>query len=702
MRQFVSFLFLLISSITCVVAQPNAYIQEIVNAVSQDSLTSYIGTLQSFGTRYEYTTEQELSATYILNSMLNTGMQAESDWYAFGTKDFLGLDIIDSNKICIVGQNDIIANSSDWGASWIVGTDPSPAGSQIFDVDFINPQKGWASGMVGKIYTTTDGGNNWKTQVSGVTEDLNDVEFLDDTIGIIIASSGKILRTSDGGDLWAQIVSGTDHYLRDLCTVDSSHFWAVGNMGTILFSSDLGMTWIKQADVSNSTFIGIDFSNANNGWIVGYDTTILKTTNGGMQWKRIPAPVEMRDPISSSFQSESQGYILDERGILFKTTDGGKSWRQVYSMLKSDWGPSLLKVKGYGSRSVAVVGTNCWIAASSDGGESWTHPALNLPAEVVHKSRNIVATIQGAVTPEKECIMVAHYDSYSSGNPTVTAPGANDNASGTSAVMEAVRILENYNFESTIKLITVSAEEMGLFGSTNYAIRAHESNKNIIGVVNGDMIGYPVTLDTARLIVGSYRTHNWIVDSALVYNQRYGIGLTLSAVVDNTGASDYAPFAIAGYDALEVAEATANEIWGGADPFYHTPSDSLSKLCLSLVRKGAQLMAATIAELAKPIGRITAIEHIKQNLPKRFCLEQNFPNPFNPTTEIRFAIRESGRVQLIVFDILGREVTVLSNKEYNPGEYSVVWDASAMPSGVYFCRLKSEKYVETKKMLLVK
>jgi hypothetical protein len=449
--------------------------------------------------------------------------------------------------------------------------------------------------------------------------------------------------------------------------------------------------------------MAVDFIDINNGWAAGLDGTIQKTTNGGGQWNLVPPPVGIKDYFRGvNFWSNNNGVVLDRYGIIFKTTDGGENWTQAYATLNLGWGPFLYKVKGYDNQNFVTVGTNGYVVSSSDEGNVWNRLTQNLPPSFKHVSRNIVATIPGSVTPEKECIMVAHYDSYSTENITVTAPGANDNASGTSVIMEAARLMKNYEFESTIKLIAVSGEEFGMYGSSDYAIRAHDQGRNILGVVNGDMIGYPVTADTARLVIGSYLTRNWLVDSALVYNQRYGIGLTLSTIVDNTGASDYGPFAALGYDALDVAEASADEIWGGADPFYHTPNDSLDKLCPSLIRRGVQLMTATIAELANPIGRITSINGTNQSIPKEFCLEQNFPNPFNPTTNIRFTIKKTGWTELVVFDVLGREVTVLCNEERQPGDYQVTWNASVMSNGVYFYQLKAGSFTETKKMLLLK
>ncbi len=89
-------------------------------------------------------------------------------------------------------------------------------------------------------------------------------------------------------------------------------------------------------------------------------------------------------------------------------------------------------------------------------------------------------------------------------------------------------------------------------------------------------------------------------------------------------------------------------------------------------------------------------------LPTAYQLSQNFPNPFNPTTQIRFAVPHAGRVVLTVFDLLGREETTLVDTEVPAGTYTVTWDASDVASGMYFYRLRAGDFVETKRMLLLR
>jgi hypothetical protein len=83
-------------------------------------------------------------------------------------------------------------------------------------------------------------------------------------------------------------------------------------------------------------------------------------------------------------------------------------------------------------------------------------------------------------------------------------------------------------------------------------------------------------------------------------------------------------------------------------------------------------------------------------------LDQNFPNPFNPETQIRYSVKESQLVQLKVFDILGKEVATLVNEVKPAGAYNITWNASSFPSGVYFYRIQAGSFVSTKKMILLK
>jgi hypothetical protein len=99
---------------------------------------------------------------------------------------------------------------------------------------------------------------------------------------------------------------------------------------------------------------------------------------------------------------------------------------------------------------------------------------------------------------------------------------------------------------------------------------------------------------------------------------------------------------------------------------------------------------------------ITSIEPVASEVPRQFELHQNYPNPFNPNTTIKYELPGFSMVRLSVFDILGREVSVLANDRENAGLYEVKFDAAGLSSGVYFYKLTAGQFVQTRKMTVVK
>ncbi|MBK9334303.1 MAG: T9SS type A sorting domain-containing protein [Ignavibacteria bacterium] len=100
----------------------------------------------------------------------------------------------------------------------------------------------------------------------------------------------------------------------------------------------------------------------------------------------------------------------------------------------------------------------------------------------------------------------------------------------------------------------------------------------------------------------------------------------------------------------------------------------------------------------EPVG----IQPLNSNVPSSFNIYQNFPNPFNPTTSIKFDIAMSGNVKLVVFDMLGKEISTLINEKLNIGTYQVSFEGSSLSSGIYFYQLQGENYFKTMKMILIK
>jgi hypothetical protein len=125
------------------------------------------------------------------------------------------------------------------------------------------------------------------------------------------------------------------------------------------------------------------------------------------------------------------------------------------------------------------------------------------------------------------------------------------------------------------------------------------------------------------------------------------------------------------------------------------------------VEPGYQLYLVGAVVDSVHYGVVTNVEAEKKEIPKEFILFQNFPNPFNPSTTIKYQLKDAGIVTLKVIDMLGREVATLVNGEKESGYYSVQFEGSNLSSGVYFTRLviqpqEGKSIVMVKKILLMK
>ncbi|MBZ0201849.1 MAG: T9SS type A sorting domain-containing protein [Ignavibacteria bacterium] len=109
----------------------------------------------------------------------------------------------------------------------------------------------------------------------------------------------------------------------------------------------------------------------------------------------------------------------------------------------------------------------------------------------------------------------------------------------------------------------------------------------------------------------------------------------------------------------------------------------------------------------RQLNELIGIEPISGQIPAQYTLYQNYPNPFNPSTNIRFDVpaERNGRdrsLQIIIYDMLGREIVVLVNENLKPGTYEVEWDGGSYPSGIYFYKLTANNFRETKRMVIFK
>lgn len=209
-------------------------------------------------------------------------------------------------------------------------------------------------------------------------------------------------------------------------------------------------------------------------------------------------------------------------------------------------------------------------------------------------SRNVIAELPGRVYPGEILIICGHYDSISP-DPFVSAPGADDNASGAAAAMEAARVLLTHPLDFTVRFIAFTAEEIGLFGSQVHAAEARARRENIIGVINLDMIAYPGILpEDLDIIVNPYS--EWLSARFLGICEAYNL-IDLKPVVDASIIySDHSPFWDQGYAAL-----LAIEEYPVVNPYYHGITDTIDTLDFAFYRDTARAALALLAELAQPV-----------------------------------------------------------------------------------------------------
>lgn len=315
--------------------------------------------------------------------------------------------------------------------------------------------------------------------------------------------------------------------------------------------------------------------------------------------------------------------------------------------------------------------------------------------------RNVYATYPGRVHPESIVIACGHFDSYSS-QPSTSAPGADDDASGVAGALEAARVLKTARFRWTIKYVAFSGEEQWMKGSTHWVDSvAVLRNYKIAGVYNLDMIGYTAS-DTSLLYVTPNSASRSLAVLAESANAQYAIGLHVSNYLDEDAAGDHTPFWQQGFKAVFVIEDSEYGIWNGSNPYYHTTYDTLGNLRMSLVTRGTKLTVACLATLAGPIPGSGVEEDLTQGPAPGGRGVSIVPNPMRETCTIQAPWLAETNERWSIYDAAGRQVR---NGSFRWGRAS--WDGrdqagNGVGNGVYFLRFQGRNGAETTRMVLLR
>ena len=564
---------------------------------------------------------------------------------------------------------------------------------EVYSVLFVDTLKGWAVGDSPYGLKTTDGGNSWsrdsslgyvgelialdslniwalnsswiiKTTNSGISWELmkknqpderNTDLFIKDTSRIFLSTNQAFYESTDGGKTWPK---NSDEDLNGFSVINGNEVWGGGAMNTlsskIVYSTDNGHSWTDIVTVNNplgyTSYGDVDFVDKNTGWIITeLDSSVLKTTNGGESWSE--QNIDTDQWLRKIFMIDNQtGYIVGNSGIIFKTTNGGTDWLPQNSGTNYE----LASISFINERNGWVAGTTVddytgVLLRTTNGGENWDKVSINGAAAPT--SVCFIDSLQGWVTAGKNS-----YNDLGRIYKTIDGGETWTELTGGASV----------NFRNI--LFVDSTEGFSFWYNGPAGLAEIYSTKD--GGENWHIKGFKNTVFGRIKFIN--KNNGWLVGS---FGRIYG----------TTDGGDSWKEQLSGFTSRElygIDFIDPNNGWtvGWYGTILHTTN-----------------------------GGVTFVDSKKNNkeTPTNFQLYQNYPNPFNPSTTIQYQIPATGFVTLKIYDVLGREIVTLVNKEQTTGRYEVSFNASNLSSGVYFYSLSvtsSNKInnIQVRKMVLIK
>ncbi len=396
--------------------------------------------------------------------------------------------------------------------------------------------------------------------------------------------------------------------------------------------------WVSQISGTTNYLYSVYFVSDNTGWAVGQAGTVLKTTDAGVNWLLQNASAP-GFLYSVFFIDGNTGWTVGQNGAIRKTTNAGTNWLPQVSGYSSDY---LYSIHFTDVNFGYICGSNGLILKTINGGTNW----INIPS---------------GTTNTLSCV-----------NFPISAASTTGFISGGAALEGTILKTENQGNNWTLQIV-----------GNNWLFGIY-----FVNTTTGWAVGYNNTI---------YRTQNggvnWIIQNSPVAQRL----LSVHFIDVNTGwASAYSGYVIhttnGGVNWYAQQTGTTENLWG---IFFRNAMSGWS------VGWNGKIIHTTNG------GYFTSVQQIGTSVPNEYKLYQNYPNPFNPETKIRFDISlnvksEKSNVKIVIYNILGKELTVLVNEQLNPGTFEAVWNAESYPSGVYFYRLITENYAETMRMILLK
>ncbi len=636
------------------------------------------------------------------------------------TERFKSVFALDQNTVWAAGMNGTIVKTTNGGDSWI-----SQSISTSFNnnsLSFIDSLHGWIAEYnfypfrQGKVLHTSDGGETWTEQLYISNFLLNSIIFSNNKYGWVVGSNGIMFATTNSGSSWFyQYANSGGEWLYSVYFIDYKTGWTVGDLQGLVYKTiDSGINWYPQNTPIPMTMLSVFFINDTIGWAAGYDGSIIKTTNGGISWSNLFSGVssQLRQV---HFVNENEGWAVGYNGTIIHSIDGGDTWEVQNSGTNYD----LFSIHFANDTTGWVVGDNGVIlkyippTTIVDWCNLQGPPEYNMSEDdsVEIFSRIYVDGITDVPGPGYGILSWIGYNEENT-----------DPATWTNWVPAEYSQDVGGNDEYHLSLSGVSQ------GVSYYASRFQLNNGDYYygGYPNGFWDG--VSNVSGILTVTQATTINWCnlnspgehtmteTDSLQVFAQVWVDGLT-----NVTGQGD-GILAWIGYDNQNTDPATW-ETWLPAYYYQDIGANDEYAMYLDGLDTGVYYFASRFqlnegdyyyggypdgfwdgVNNVSGILTITPVVSVDEIIsqPNEYSLQQNFPNPFNPTTKIRYTIPVTGFTTLKVFDSLGNKVKTLVEGNKSPGVYEVEFNATNLSSGIYYYKLFAGDFVDVKKMILLK
>ena len=608
--------------------------------------------------------------------------------------DLYAIDIIDSLHITAAGYLGKNVYSSDGGLSWVQNA--ALQHNELNSIRFIDENTGYTIGTYqGEswgIRKTTNRGQNWFNPPIGNLSEW-ELELLPDGVGYSVGSNLMINKTTSGYDNWGGLflnAAFVDVYFTDELTGYSADGRWTG--GPLYKTTDGGLSWFGLPNFPSYAFTGslrcVIFTDSLTGFGGGMPARIVKTTDAGNSWYVVNR-TGLTDTIGLInriyFINPTTGWAVTTRGGILKTTDAGENW---FAQLEA--GSFVIFQNIYFVDSLIGWTANLvqWPFKTTNGGSTW----------VQQTNLNIFSLTD---------IYFSNSDTGYAASTSATNPG----------LYKTINSGLNWSLVSGIN----SPRTFGYFpekyhwlvhGFGGYVYETRDGGNTFTDISNdvpSAFIKFSAPLNYLGYAVGSLGLVLRYFDSTYVPVELISF---YSETINNKVILSWLTASEINNKGFEVEKSESDsQVWQRIG-FVHgngTTTEEHSYTFVDFTNEPGYYFYRL-----KQVDYDGSFEYSKIvcviiERPSVFLLLQNYPNPFNPISTIKYDLPASLNpfkggtlVNLVIYDILGRRVKVLVNEIQQAGRYEVQFDASDLSSGVYIYQLIAEKYISSKKMILIK